>query len=85
MPARQTQQVTSVRFDKKTLDTLDGIAKNQDRPRSWLIKEAVAQYLDYETWFAAQVQEGIEAVKRGQVVSHAEAKDRIRSLGVAID
>jgi predicted transcriptional regulator len=31
------------------------------------------------------VQEGIEAVKRGQVVSHAEAKERIRALGVAID
>ena len=79
------QQVTSVRFDKNTLDQLDDIAKNLDRPRSWVIKKAVAQYLDYETWFAAQVQEGIEAVKCGQVVSHAEAKERIRSLGVAID
>lgn len=37
------------------------------------------------TDFADQVQEGIEAVKRGQVVSHSEAKERIRSLGVAID
>jgi predicted transcriptional regulator len=85
MPAMQQKQVTSVRFDKTTLDKLDGLAKNQDRPRSWLIKEAVKQYLDYETWFAGQVQEGIEAVKRGQVVSHAEAKERIRALGVAID
>lgn len=79
------QQVTSVRFDKNTLDQLDGIAKNQDRPRSWVIKEAVAQYLDYETWFAEQVQKGIEAVKNGDVVSHAEAKDRVRALGVEID
>ena len=78
-------QVTSVRFDKNTLDLLDGIAKNQDRPRSWVIKEAVAQYLDYETWFADQVQKGIEAVKNGEVVSHAEAKVRIRALGVEID
>ncbi|MGE4505159.1 MAG: CopG family ribbon-helix-helix protein [Desulfovibrionaceae bacterium] len=80
-----TQQVTSVRFSKSILEQLDGIAKQQDRSRSWVIKEAVRQYLDYEAWFAERVREGVEAVERGDVVSHADAKERIRSLGVTID
>ncbi|WP_163292358.1 hypothetical protein [Desulfovibrio sp. JC022] len=28
----------------------------------------------YETWFAKQIQEGINAVENGEVVSHEEAK-----------
>jgi len=38
----------------------------------------------YERWFAKQIQEGINAVKNGEVVSHEEAKERIRGLGVKI-
>jgi predicted transcriptional regulator len=76
---------TSIKFDQNILDQIDGLAKSKDKSRDWVIQEAIAKYLSYETWFAKQVQEGIEAVQNGNVVSHEEAKNRIRNLGIEID
>lgn len=39
------QQVTTVRFDPEIRERLDKMAKQIDRPRAWIIKQAVAQYL----------------------------------------
>ena len=37
------QPVTTVRFDPEVRDRLDKMAEQMDRPRAWIIKEAVAQ------------------------------------------
>ncbi|TIH18500.1 toxin-antitoxin system antitoxin subunit [Marinifilum sp. JC120] len=76
---------TSIEFDQTILGQIDGLAKTKDKSRDWVIQEAIAKYLSYETWFAQQVQEGIDAVKNGKVISHEDAKDRIRNLGIEID
>lgn len=79
------QPVTTVRFEQDTLDQLDQLAQSLGRPRAWVIKDAVARYLEHETWFRQEVQKGLDAVAAGEVVSHDEAKARIRKLGVHVD
>jgi predicted transcriptional regulator len=78
-------QTTTVRLPEETLAQLDELAKGLGRPRSWVIKEAVNRYLEYEVWFRQEVQKGLDAIEAGNVVSHEEAKERIRRLGIHVD
>ena len=66
-------QTTSIRLDKETLDQLDRLGQAIDRPRSWIVTQAIEQYLDHEEWFIQMVEEGIAAADRGELVSHNEA------------
>lgn len=75
----------SARFDNETLVRLDEIAKGQGTTRTSIIKEAVANYLDYDFWFREQVGQGLDDLKAGRVVSHDQVKAGIRDLGFDVD
>ncbi len=48
--ATMQSATTTVRLDPETRAQLDKMAEQIDRPRAWIIKEAVAQYLEREAW-----------------------------------
>jgi predicted transcriptional regulator len=75
------QSVTTVRFDQETRAQLDKMAEQMDRPRAWIIKEAVAQYLEREAWYRDEVQKGIDDVEAGRVISHEEMAARLKAKG----
>ena len=66
-------QTTSIRLDDEKLARIDRLADAIDRSRSWVMNQAIEQYLDHEEWFTQAVAEGIEAADRGDLVSHDEA------------
>ena len=76
-----TMRTASFRLDQSKIARLDRLAAAMDRSRSWVINQAIEQYLDHEEWFAEAVEEGIAAVDRGDLVPHEEAvtaaRDRI--------
>lgn len=67
-------KATSVRLDDTTLERVGQMAKAMDRPRAWLMAQAIKQYVDREQWFIDQVEEGIQAANEGQLVDHTEVK-----------
>lgn len=75
----------STRFDEDTIVRLDEAATMTAQPRSAIIKEAVARYLDYLSWYTEEVQKGLDDVSAGRTVSHAEMKEQIRGLGFNVD
>lgn len=75
------QPVTTVRFDPDIRERLDMMAEQMDRPRAWIIKEAVAQYLEREAWYLAEVQKGIDDAEAGRVISHEEMAARLKAKG----
>jgi predicted transcriptional regulator len=75
------QPVTTVRFDPEIREQLDKMAERMDRPRAWVIKEAVAQYLERETWYLAEVQKGIDDMEAGRVISRDEVAARLKAKG----
>lgn len=75
------QSVTTVRFDQDTRERLDKVAKQMDRSRAWIIKDAVAQYLEREAWYLAEVQKGMDDAEAGRVISHAEMGARLKAKG----
>ena len=72
---------TTVRFEPEVREQLDKIAEQLDRPRAWVIKEAVARYLERETWYLAEVQKGMDDAQAGRVVSHEEMAERLKAKG----
>ena len=78
------QPITTVRFDPETREQLDKMAKLMDRPRAWIIKEAVAQYLERESWYLAEVQKGIDDAEAGRVISHEEVGARLKAKGINV-
>jgi len=75
------QVMTTVRFDPETREQLDKMAEQLDRPRAWIIKEAVARYLEEETWYQAQVQKGIDDMEAGREISHEEMAAWLKAKG----
>jgi len=75
------QPATTVRFTPEIREQLDKVAAQMDRPRAWIIKEAVVQYLERETWYLAEVQKGIDDMEAGREISHDEMAAKIKAKG----
>jgi len=62
----------SFRIPSEKVTALDLIAKAMDRDRSYLLNEAVESYLSEQRRFAAMVEEGLEASRRGELIDDEE-------------
>jgi predicted transcriptional regulator len=75
-------RTASIRVDEAMLERLDRLARTMDRSRSWVITQAIEQYLDHEEWFVQAVQAGIAAADRDELIPHEqvmqEARDKIK-------
>jgi predicted transcriptional regulator len=60
------------RTDVKTRDAIDEVAKAMDRDRSFVVKEAVAQYLDLQQWQIEHIKTGVADADAGRFVDEAE-------------
>jgi len=77
-------QATSIRLDDDTLLRLDALAEYRNCSRAALIKEAVDKYLEYDAWFRAEVQKGIDAADRGEVVTQEQMDADMREMGLDV-
>lgn len=68
------QKTVSFRMDADKVETLDKIAANMRRDRTFLLNEAVDAYLDWFADFERVVREGMEAARKGQWVEHDEVR-----------
>jgi predicted transcriptional regulator len=74
MPAK----VTSIRVDERKLKRLDRLARTMDRPRSWVLSQAIDRYIEHQDWFAREVERGVEQADRGELISHDEVMSEVR-------
>ncbi len=76
-------KIISFRADADKIDALDSLAAAQDRPRSYLINEAITNYIELHAYQDALVRNGLEDMRKGRVVSHAEVVTRLKRTGRA--
>ena len=72
---------TSFRTDPETLAILDDIAKGMGRSRNWVLNKAVRDFIEYQTWFKRQVQEGIVAADKGEFALDEEMAELFGRFG----
>ncbi|OEU76035.1 MAG: hypothetical protein BA874_03935 [Desulfuromonadales bacterium C00003068] len=75
-------KTTTVRMDDQLVDRVDGIAKSLSRSRSWIIKQALERYVDYEEWYVKEVENALLEVEHGEVSSDQEVATVFDKWGV---
>lgn len=59
------------------LEKLNRVAAEQGRASEALVIEAVERLVNYDEWFLREVDKGLEAAERGELVDHADVKKSI--------
>jgi predicted transcriptional regulator len=80
---RNIEKTISFRADSEKIDALDSLATAKDRPRSYLINEAITNYIQLHAYQDALVRKGLEDMRKGRVVSHDEVVSRLKRAGRA--
>jgi len=78
-----SEKTISFRADAEKIDALDSLAAAQDRTRSYLINEAITNYIEMHAYQDALVRKGLEDIRKGRVISHEEVVKRLKSTGRA--
>ena len=71
----------SVRLEVALNDQVTAIAAALDRPKSWVIEQAVRDFVAVQEWQLAAIDEGIKAAGEGRVAAHADVAAWVQSWG----
>ena len=80
---RSREKTISFRAVPEKIEALDLQASAQDRSRSYLINEAITNYIELHAYQDALVQKGLAEMRKGRVVSHEEVVKRLKRAGRA--
>lgn len=73
-------KTVSFRTDAKKIQALDALASVQDRDRSYLLNQAVDNYLDLQQYHLELIENGIREADAGDLIDHSEVKKMISKL-----
>lgn len=59
---------------------IDAMAAQMERPRGWIIKQALRDWISYEDWKDKETLKALAAVDTGDMVPHAEIEAWVNSL-----
>lgn len=62
--------VITARIDEQTLALVDQVSKAHNRSRAWFAAKAIEEAVRKEAEFLAFIQEGTDAIERGDIVEH---------------
>lgn len=74
-------RVVTAHLPTDLADKLDGLAERLDRPRGWIVKEALAAYVALEEKRHRLTVEALADVDAGRTLEHAEVEAWTRGLG----
>jgi len=74
--------VLSVHTKSETRDKLELLAQASNRSKSSLANEAIEQYITHQEWLVQEIQKGVDAADRGDMVPSGEVENWFRSVGV---
>lgn len=77
------EKTISFRAVADKIVALDSLAAAQDRSRSYLINEAITNYIELHAYQDSLVRKGLGEMKKGHVVSHEDVARRFRKPGRA--
>jgi len=77
------EKTISFRAVAEKIEALDLLAIAQERPRSYLINEAITNYIALHSYQDALVRKGLEEMRKGRVVSHQQVQKRLKRTGRA--
>jgi predicted transcriptional regulator len=74
------QKIVSFRTEAAKVEALDTLASAQDRDRSYLLNEAIDNYLDLQQYHLQLIREGIRQADAGELVDHTDVEKMVSKL-----
>lgn len=71
----------SFRTSKERAERLERLVRATERPRSWLLDQALDAYLEAQDWQVVHIAQGLEELGRGEGVAHDEVAAWLASWG----
>jgi predicted transcriptional regulator len=73
-------KTVSFRADSRKVEALDQLASVYDRDRSYLLNEAVDNYLDLQQYHIELIEKGIRQADAGELVDHRDVEKMVAKL-----
>lgn len=73
----------SFRMTSKKLERLDSLAGAQHRDRTFILNEAIDNYLDLYDYHVSLVEQGLRDIETGKVTSHEEVGRQLKAQRAA--
>lgn len=73
-----SEKTVSFRAIAEKIETLDSLAAAQERSRSYLINQAITNYIELHAYQDALVRKGLMEMRKGHTVGHEEVVKRLR-------
>ncbi|GGZ42046.1 CopG family ribbon-helix-helix protein [Asticcacaulis endophyticus] len=73
-------RVVTAHIPVELADQLDEISSRLDRPKGWIVKQALVSWVELEARRHAMVMEALADADEGRVVSHADIKAWVNGL-----
>ena len=77
---RIVDKTVSFRTNSKKVEALDALASMYDRDRSYLLNEAVDNYLDLQQYHIELIEKGIRQADAGELVDHSDVEKMVAKL-----
>ncbi|MBV9267168.1 MAG: ribbon-helix-helix protein, CopG family [Acidobacteriaceae bacterium] len=74
----------SFRTEETKRDELDRLAEALDRDRSWIINQALDNYLDLQQWQIEEIRKGMAATDAGHTVSTAQLREMLEKRNAKV-
>jgi predicted transcriptional regulator len=68
----------SFRTQETIREQIDKIAAALDRPRNWVINDAIANYIELHNWQLEQIREGERDIKEGRSYTTPQVRARLQ-------
>ncbi len=69
------------RAEAETDDQLERLAMATDRSKSWHVQQAVAGYLELQSWQIEHTQKGLADIEAGRITDHENVGKWLNSWG----
>ena len=73
--------ILSIRLESKVKAKLEKLAKSSKRSKSFLAAEAIAAYVEAESWQLSEIENGLNELNEGKGMDHAAVKGWLQSWG----
>lgn len=71
----------SVRLQPDLNEKLSTVADRLDRPKSWVIEQALKEFIELQMWQIASIEEGLRDADAGRIVKHEDVVAWVESWG----
>lgn len=80
MKNQPSDKTITIRTNRTILSALSKLADSMDRPRNWIIEEALRNYLDNQAWQVEGIKEALVELDRGEHISHEAVSKKVSAL-----